>query len=71
MGERENWEENDEEQWWMVDWDRRQRMAVVQVLFNVVYAIYVYHVFYMLGKSSKGKKQKGNMWEREFNELEA
>ncbi|XVF38154.1 hypothetical protein REPUB_Repub20aG0075300 [Reevesia pubescens] len=73
MDKRENWEKNDEEQW-MENWDRRRRMAVVQVLCYVIYAIYVYHVYYsrlkdVPGKSSKGKKRKGNMWEREFKKI--
>ena len=73
MDKRKKWDENDEEKW-MVNWDRRRRMAVAQVLCYVVYAIYVYHVYYsrhndVPEKPLKGKKLKVNMWEREFKKV--
>ncbi|XP_030922744.1 uncharacterized protein LOC115949604 [Quercus lobata] len=44
-----DWQDNledDEDENWVSNWDRRRRMAVAQVLCYVTYAMYVRHVYY-------------------------
>ena len=75
----ENQEDNLEDDW-MINWDRRRRTAAVQVLCSVVYALELYRVYYSkhhVNKSpttSKGKKRnapRDDLCRREFESIRA
>ncbi|EEF45345.1 conserved hypothetical protein [Ricinus communis] len=66
----ENRQEEDEQNWWE-NWERRRRMAVAQVLCYVVYAIYILRLYYDVQcneseMSRKDKKRKARTWEKKF-----
>uniref|UniRef100_A0A2P2MZ03 Uncharacterized protein MANES_03G183000 n=1 Tax=Rhizophora mucronata TaxID=61149 RepID=A0A2P2MZ03_RHIMU len=67
-------EDNGEEDWWEL-WDRKRRMAVVQVLCYAVFAIYMAHVYYQTqcdepaATAGAGKKRKVRLWERELGSI--
>lgn len=54
-----------EEEDWMAKWDRRRRMAVIQVLYHFAYALYLHQAYYRYhnqsAKSLKGKKRNAPM----------
>ncbi|KAH7522363.1 hypothetical protein FEM48_Zijuj07G0130500 [Ziziphus jujuba var. spinosa] len=54
-------EKDAEEEDWMAKWDRRRRMAVIQVLYHFAYALYLHQAYYRYhnqsAKSLKGKKR--------------
>ncbi|GMY27510.1 hypothetical protein FCV25MIE_22752 [Fagus crenata] len=62
-----DWQENsedDEDENWVLNWDRRRQMAVAQVLCYVIYAMYMRHAYYdrdLVDQSTtslNGKKRK-------------
>lgn len=72
MDSEENREDDEEENWWE-NWDRRRRMAVVQIICSVVYTIaidmryvYCHRQCDESATSVKSKKRKTRAWEREF-----
>ncbi|PON80153.1 hypothetical protein PanWU01x14_006030 [Parasponia andersonii] len=76
----ENQEDNEEEDW-MMNWDRRRRTAAVQVVCSVVYALKLHQVYYStkhhINKSPtnlKGKKRnapRDDLCRREFEGIKA
>lgn len=74
----ENNQEDNEEDDWMINWDRRRRTAAVQVLCYFVYALKLRHVYYSKhhlshsATSLKGKKRdapEDDLLKREFESM--